>query len=245
MEKKQPGAMIMAVGGVLMAVGAVLTWLSFKIDPTELAAAFKDKTGVDVTGVAGFPRSETRSFAGTRGWEGKLALVAGVVVLAIAIAALVGAVKGSIVAWLAFAGAAAGMIGAVYVLSTKSGKVSSQVSGLKTSLAPTLSKLGISSTALDHLFKVTTGIGVYVVLGGGVVAIVGGLMVMRKDAAPVMDAATQMVSAPATGSGLGTPTPPVSPGVPPVSPPISTPPTPPATPEPPAPMGDGGGSVPS
>ncbi len=78
MEKKQSGAILMVVGGALMVVGSFLTWLTAKIDLVAFADAIKKETGVDIGGLPGFSSTpNSSSIAGTKGWEGKLALIGG------------------------------------------------------------------------------------------------------------------------------------------------------------------------
>ncbi len=244
MEKKQPGAIIMAVGGALMAVGSIMTWLTLKIDVTAFTDAIKQQTGIDLGGAAGLSTlQKPTSVAGTKGWEGKLALVAGIVVLVVAIAAIAGAVSGSKASRAAFIGAALGIFGAAYVLLTKSHELSNGISDAKTSLAPSLATIGISPSVFDHIFSISNGIGLYVAIAGGVVAIAGGIMLMGKGAAAPATMGTgmsePMAAPPVSGSGFGSPaapTPPMSPPAdttPPISPPVETPAAPPMPQEPP------------
>ena len=228
MEKKQPGAIIMAVGGALMAVGSFMTWLTLKIDVTAFTDAIKQQTGIDLGGAPGLSTlQKPTSVAGTKGWEGKLALVAGILVLAVAIAAIAGAVSGSKASRVAFIGAALGIFGVAYVLLTKSHELSNGISDAKISLAPSLATIGIGPSVFDHIFSISNGIGLYVAIAGGVVAIVGGVMLMGKGAAApaTMGTGEPMAAPPVGGSGFGgpaAPTPPMSP--PPMSPPADTPP---------------------
>ena len=72
MEKKQPGVILMVVGGALMVVGSFLTWLTAKIDLVAFADAIKKETGVDIGGMPGFSSTpNSSSIAGIKGWEGR------------------------------------------------------------------------------------------------------------------------------------------------------------------------------
>lgn len=72
MEKKQPGAILMVVGGALMVVGSFLTWLTAKIDLVAFADAIKKETGVDIGGLPGFSSTPNSSLiAGTKGLGGE------------------------------------------------------------------------------------------------------------------------------------------------------------------------------
>lgn len=234
MEKKQPGAILMVVGGALMVVGSFLTWLTAKIDLVAFADAIKKETGVDIGGLPGFSSTpNSSSIAGTKGWEGKLALIGGVLVLALGIAAIVGKVTGSRAARFAFIGGALGIFGGLYVMLTKS----SGIADAKAGAAGTFTAAGVSPSVLDNIFTVSVGVGLYLTLIGGIAAIVGGVMSMGKGATTAtMPAATMgaVADAPAAGAGWE----------PPAAPPM-VPPSMPATPPtqvPPAPMGDAGGA---
>src|SRR5205085_11628334 len=181
------------------------------------------------------------SFAGLRGWEGKLALIGGLLVLGVGIAALVGSASGSLAARCAAIGGAVALFGAVYVLIRKAG----ELADAKASAAPALAGSGISTSVFDDAFKISTGIGLYMALIGGIVAIIRGIMLIGKGASSATaTAAPPITFATATDAGFGTPTkPPVSaPVSSPVSPSVSAPPAPPTTPAPPTPPGDGGGA---
>jgi hypothetical protein len=233
MEKKQPGAILMVVGGALMALGSFLTWLTASLDLSALAAAIKQQIGVDVSGVPGFANTQhSFSAAGTKGWEGKLALVVGIVALAVGLVVILASLSNSVASKVAFATGGIGILVAVEAMLTKS----SGIESAKMGSAGQLSALGLTPSVFDNAFKVSVGIGLYMAIVGGIVAIVGGIMLLGKDAATATaTTATSTEGAPAAGSGWEAPAAP-----PPMAPP-SMPATPP-TPEPPAPMGDAGGA---
>ena len=130
MEKKQPGVILMVVGGALMVVGSFLTWLTAKIDLVAFADAIKKETGVDIGGMPGFSSTpNSSSIAGIKGWEGKLALIGGVLALALGIAAIVGKVTGSRASRFAFIGGALGIFGGLYVMLTKSSGIADAKAG--------------------------------------------------------------------------------------------------------------------
>ncbi|MEA2558050.1 MAG: hypothetical protein QOG88_1588 [Actinomycetota bacterium] len=250
MEKK-PGAVVIIVGGALMTIGAFLTWVTAKVDLTAFADAIKEKTGVDVTGVPGFSSvAKSYSAAGIKGWEGKLALVGGLLALGLGVAAIIGSVSHPLAGRIAAAGGALGILGAGYVLV----RTSSAIADAKASMATEVTTLGLSPSIVDTIFKVSTGIGLYLTLLGGVIAIVGAIMLMRT-ADPVTTAVAPSGAPAGPGSGFGAPTAPMAstpagassappPAAP--SPPAVPPTTQVAPPEPPAPMGGGtGGDDPS
>jgi hypothetical protein len=236
MEKK-PGGIALLVGGALMAVGSVMTWLTASVDLTALAAAVKQQIGVDISNAPGFTSVQhTFSAAGTRGWEGKVALIVGIAALAIGIGVVVAMLSGAVASRVALATGAVGVIVALEALLTKS----SGVENAKAASAGQLAGSGLTPSVFDNAFKVSVGIGLYVTIVGGIVAIIAGVMLMGKDAHPVM--ATGLgETPPMAGSGFGGPSATPAPPVPPSQ--VSSPPTAPPmgqVPEPPSSPGDGG-----
>jgi hypothetical protein len=200
--------------------------------------------------------AKSYSTAGIKGWEGKLALVGGLLALGLGVAAIVGTVAQPLAGRIAAAGGVLGILGAGYVLV----RTSSAIADAKASMATEVTTMGLSPSIVDTIFKVSTGIGLYMTLLGGIVAIVGAIMLMRA-AAPVATAVAPSGAPAGPGSGFGAPAAPMTPppagsssppppaapttAVAPPTTPAAPPETPAAPPEPPAPMGGSGGDVPS
>ena len=231
------GVILTAVGGVVMAVAAVLTWGKVALDIDAFAKAL----GVDPSALAGAVGETSKKFAGTSGWEGKVALACGVVAAIVAVAAFARREL-----WKTLGGVAivAGVIGALMALKVVADK-GNAVADAKASAGPTFAAAGIDPSILDTVFKVTLEIGVWLCIAGGVLAILGGLMLLMKQSS-AMPAMAGMpggaVPPPMTDSGFGTSdvagsmaTAPATPP-PPMDTPTTTPPTspPPADPIPPA-----------
>jgi hypothetical protein len=184
--------------------------------------------------------STSKSFAGTSGSDGKIALVCGIVVLLLALVVWARPQFRVPVGVLAIVGGLVGGGLALYDISKK-GDI---VAGAKETAAPALAQLGLPSSILDSAFKVSLGIGIYLCVVAGVVAVVGGLMIlMQRSPAPV--AASEGMSggftAPPPPSDMGFGGSPVAPPSMPAAPAAdATAPTdqPTAPPEPTAPSGD-------
>lgn len=233
MEKK-PGAMVLVVGGALMSVGALLTWLTAKLDLSAVAAAVKQQIGIDISTVPSFANSQASfSAAGTKGWEGKLALLLGIIAIVVGIVLIVATMSASVASRVGLVTGAIGILVAVEAMLTKS----SGIDSAKAASAGSLAGSGLTPSIFDNAFKVSVGIGLYITIVGGVLAIVGGIMLAGKEDA-VMSATP--ASAPMASSGFDAPAPTTAPPMP--------PPMPSSAPEPPA--GDAGamndpGGVPS
>jgi hypothetical protein len=242
------GVILTAIGGVVMAVAAVLTWGKVALDVDAFAKAL----GVDPSALAGAVGQTSKTFAGTSGWEGKVALACGVVAVVVALAAFA---RRELWKTLGLVSVVAGGVGASVALKVVATK-GNAVADAKSAAGPTFAAAGIDTSILDTVFKVTLGIGIWLCIAGGVLAILGGLMLLMKPS--VLPAMAGMpggaVPPPMSDSGFGTSTvagsmaAPVSPPPPPMDAPAISEPAPPpaADPAPPATdttSGDAGGGT--
>lgn len=219
MEKK-PGAIVLVIGGALMSVGAFLTWLTAKLDLTAVAAAVKEQIGIDISTVPSFANSQASfSAAGTKGWEGKLALIVGIVALVIGILLIVATMSASVASRIGLVTGVIGILVAVEAMLTKS----SGIDSAKAASAGSLAGSGLTPSIFDNAFKVSVGIGLYVTILGGVLAIVGGIMLAGKEKAAPMSA--PMSGTPMASSGFDAPAAAAAPPMPPAMPTSSEPPT--------------------
>ena len=237
-----PGAILGIIGGAALVIGSFLTWVTVSLD----IAKFAQILGVDASALQSATGSTTFSAAGTHG-DGKITLVVGLIAVVGAILVLVGAARKAGYAVVAVAG----VIGAgicVFEIASKS----SQINDALSNAGPALAAAGISADTLKSVFNVSWGIGLWICLAGGVVALIGGIIGLMSKGGPETQSAP-MAAGPVMGSpvdsGFDAPTPPVAPPpptVPPVAPPSTdvTPPTittPPPT-EPTPPPAEGGGT---
>jgi hypothetical protein len=198
-----------AIGGVLLLVGAFLTWVTVSVDLAKLGTAF----GVDLSSVS---VPTVFHAAGTKGWEGKLAVVAGVIAIVGVVLGLK-AVKKS--APLLLVGGAIGAFAAIYAASFEK---TSAINDVNAEFA----RSGFPGKVSDFL-SITLGIGLWICLIAGILCIVGGIMAfMAKAPVSVAAASPSMM----TGGGFGASTP--APNPPPATPMTTPPPVPPADPAP-------------
>lgn len=247
------GAILTAIGGVALAVGSVLTWAKVSLD----LKAFADALGVDESALAGAVGQTSKSFAGTSGNDGKIALACGVVAIVVAVAAYM---KRELWMTLGVLSIVAGLVGGGLALYDI-GRKGAVISDAKSAAAPSLTAAGVDPGILDNVFKVTLEIGIWLAAAGGVVAILGGLMLIMKRSS-VQPAMAGMpggaVPPPMSDSGFGTSAvagsmaAPVTPPPPPMDPAMDAPATsepvspPAADPVPPASdptVGDEGGGT--
>jgi hypothetical protein len=225
------------VGAVLLVLGSFLTWATVSIDLGKFAAALgvdEATLGAAITG----PTSKSASGL-SDGADGIFTLIAGLVVVGLAflLRAKPAARKpiglGIVLAGLVGAGVA------LYDISQVNDVRDSALGGLNAALAGT----GIGGDALDGVVNVSTGIGIWICVVGGIVAIVAGFLSAfgRGSEAGVSDAgAFAATGAFAGGDAPGfaeappapatAPSEAAAPPAPAVVPPPEAPPRPPADP---------------
>jgi hypothetical protein len=166
------------VGAVLLVIGSFLTWATVSIDVAKFASALgvdEATLGAAITG----PTSKAASGL-SDGADGIFTLIAGLVVVALAflLRAKPAARKpiglGIVLAGLVGAGVA------LYDISQVNDVRDSALGGLNAALAGA----GIGSDALDGVVNVSTGIGIWICVIGGVIAIVAGVMAAFGGAPP-------------------------------------------------------------
>lgn len=194
------GPMLAVAGGVLLAIGSVLTWAKASID----LDAFAQALGVDPAQLQGAVGAETsKVVSGTSTTDGKLALACGLVAVILGVIAYSKRDKWKILGVVTLiAGVVGGGI-ALYDITKKDDVIAEA----KAAVGPTLASIGLDSSILDNIFKVSLGIGIWVCVVGGVVALLGGLMmIMNRSSvgAPAMAGVSSGAMAPTSDSGFGT-----------------------------------------
>ena len=215
--KASPVPMILGiVGGALLFIGSFLTWATASIDVSKFAEAL----GVDPALLQSAVPDTSYSTSGTGGSDGIITLIAGLVVIVVAVVLFVKADLGKIMGALMVVGGAIGAGIALYDLST----LNSAKDDILGEAAGVLQGAGIDPGVLNDVVKVSAGIGIWVCILGGLIAMVGGIMALmnKASAAPAMTSSTGTSAAPATSGFESSP---------PAAPPMSTP----AAPQPPAP----------
>lgn len=146
------GAILAIAGGALLAVGSFLPWITLTQGGVSDSATGMDGSDGWVTLTAGLVAVAVGAIAlrASRRALGVLAMVAGLV------------------------GAGLGVYDALTVKDSIAGEVASQA-GVSVEDA----RLALDQGIAAGLFDISTGIGLYLVIGGGVIALVGGLMSMK------------------------------------------------------------------
>jgi hypothetical protein len=225
MESKwSTGSILGIVGGIGLAISAFLNWGTVTLDAGKLASAL----GIDPSVIPpGSIPGASQSVTGTDGWEGKVAIAAGVVAVVVAIFAMREARKGLGVL-LIVAGIVGGGV-ALYDVIT----VNDQKDSAIEDMTPQLQAAGIQPSQLSDAIDVSLDAGIWICIVAGIVVIAGGAMVRSREGA-ASAAATSTGLGTGMGTGIGSPTPPAA------APATMTPPAPsmPA-PEPSPPPGGG------
>ncbi len=161
------------VGGIALAIGSFLNWATVSVNFDKIATAL----GIDPAQIpAGVRAQGTVSVTGWKSGDGKWTLVAGVVV-AVASVLLSMASSRQVVAIVMLVGGAVGGGLALYDATI-------QKNNAIDNAAAQFSNIGLPGTIRDY-FSVSLGIGIWLCIAGGVVAIVAGIMAMTSRAPSV------------------------------------------------------------
>jgi hypothetical protein len=183
------------VGGVALAMGSFLTWATVSVNFDRIATAL----GIDAAQIPPDVRAQgTASVTGWKGGDGKWTLVAGVVV-AVAAALLAMASSRRVVGIVMIVGGAVGGGLALYDATI-------QKNDAIDNAASTFTGIGLPGVLRDY-FSISLGIGIWLCIAGGVVAIVAGVMAMAARA-PSLTATTSAPTfasppPPASDAGFG------------------------------------------
>jgi hypothetical protein len=179
------------VGGVALAVGSFLTWATVSVNFDKIATAL----GIDPAQVPADVRAQgTASVTGWKGGDGKWTLVAGIVVV-VAAALLAMASSRRIVGIVIIVGGAVGGGLALYDATIQKNDVIDNA-------ASTFSGIGLPGELRDY-FSLSLGIGIWLCIAGGVVAVVAGVMAIATRASIV--SATADLPGGVTGPPLSVP----------------------------------------
>jgi hypothetical protein len=189
--KRSTGSIVAIVGGAALAIGAFLTWATASIDVPALASLL----GVDESTLSGAFDQTSKSISGLDAdADGKWALAMGIIVVVLALIYLLRArARVAVGVLIILAGLAGGGI-ALYDITTVDDAKQDAIAQVE----PELQAAGIDTSTLGDIFDISLGVGIWVCALGGLVAILGGAMVLAVgDEAPAAGAAAME-----TGSGM-------------------------------------------
>lgn len=203
------------VGGALLVIGSLMTWASVSINVANIAQA----VGIDPSAIPAGTFPGTQTVSGSSLSDGKIALVCGIVAL-IAAVLIIMATGRTLAAVLLIVGGLAG--GGIALYDGLNGKDDAVSEGVKQ-----LTALGVPGD-VKSFFDVSIGIGIWICVVGGFLAIVAGILSLRgkPPAAVGMSSGGAMGSGMSTGvagssempSGMSTPATPATPAAPPTPP---------------------------
>jgi len=219
-NKKSLGSILAIVGGAGLSISAFLSWASVSIDLEVVARVL----GVPAGTIGSIPGA-SQSAQGVDGWEGKVAVAAGIVAIVIGVITLREVRKGLGVL-LVVAGIAGGGV-ALYDVATAKSQVQKGFNAGLDEFRPQLEAQGIDTSALDDALIVSLDAGIWICVISGIVVLAAGLLVRSTEQSAPSTAAVGL----ATG-GFGSPTAPGPQSAPPMIPlgPQSAPPMTPASP---------------
>jgi hypothetical protein len=185
------GAILASIGGALLAVGSFLAWAEVSGGGTSVTAK-----GVD-------------------GSDGYITLAAGAVALLVGIAMMTRQARRMLAVLVVLAGIVGGGIGLYDALTAKDSVLDAAAEELATSFGASAEQVRVAlDQAIDAgQLNVSISIGLYVVIAGGVVALIGGIFGLPGSAAEPAATAGRFASAPPAeaiegGTAPPAPTPP-------------------------------------
>ena len=210
-SKPSAGAIVAIVGGIMLAIGSFLTWATVSVDTTALINKLAETLGLPPEQLQGLSTdSFSNSVSGWDGSDGKITLVVGVIII---IAAIVIFAKPRLRVAMGVVMIVAGLVGggvAAYDASRVKDVANDAEAAAVAAAGSELEGSGLSvGDFFEGAFDVTAGVGLWVCIAGGVIALVGGVLALRerRDVSPAaMGAATSTTAAPAAaGTGFDAP----------------------------------------
>lgn len=168
-----PGTAAIVIGGVLVVLGSILTWA---------------KLAMNMPG----PGAKAEALSGMGGGDGKITLALGALAIAVAVGSLLVKAKGGLGVGLAVvslaAGALAAIVGVMFAMDVHTHALDYAISraGQNPAEYP-----GPARTILDQATAVTRGWGLYLVILGGVVVVIGGILAAADLRARLLAAAPE------------------------------------------------------
>lgn len=152
------------VGGIALAIGSFLNWATVSVDFDKIATAI----GIDPADVPADVRAQgTVSVTGWKGGDGKWTLVAGVVVVVAALLLSMASSRRAVGIVMLVGGVVGGGLALYDATIQKNDAIDNAAS--------TFAGIGLPGELRDY-FSIALGIGIWLCVAGGVLAIVAGIM---------------------------------------------------------------------
>jgi hypothetical protein len=157
------------VGGIALAIGSFLNWATVSVDFDKIATAI----GIDPADVPADVRAQgTVSVTGWKGGDGKWTLVAGVVVVVAAVLLSMASSRRVVGIVMLVGGVVGGGLALYDATIQKNDAIDNAAS--------TFAGIGLPGELRDY-FSISLGIGIYLCILGGVIAIIAGIMAMMSQ----------------------------------------------------------------
>jgi len=194
-QKRSPAAPILGlIAGVLLVIGSFLTWVVGSVDASRLESNIAGAMGVDPTMMAGTAGGNASySVSGVQdGGDGVITLVLGLVVVVLAVVVFSRAGRARAVGTIMLLAGLISSATALYDLS----RVADVKDEAITAAASGMEALGLDRSVFDGVFKMSAGIGLYLCALGGVLAVIAGILVLARKAAPAASIGETMAARP-------------------------------------------------
>jgi hypothetical protein len=158
------------VGGIALAIGSFLNWATVSVDFDKIATAI----GIDPADIPPDVRAQgTVSVTGWKGGDGKWTLVAGVVVVVAAVLLSMASSRRVVGIVMLVGGVVGGGLALYDATIQKNDAIDNAAS--------TFAGIGLPGELRDY-FSISLGIGIWLCIVGGVLAMVAGIMAMTSQA---------------------------------------------------------------
>jgi hypothetical protein len=166
-------AILGIVGGIALAIGSFLNWATVSVNFDKIATAI----GIDPADVPADVRAQgTVSVTGWKGGDGKWTLVAGVVVIVAAVLLSMASSRRVVGIVMLVGGVVGGGLALYDATIQKNDAIDNAAS--------TFAGIGLPGELRDY-FSISLGIGIWLCVAGGIVAIVAGIMAMTSSPSTV------------------------------------------------------------
>ena len=194
-QKRSSVASILGlVAGALLVLGSFLTWVSASANASKLETNIASAMGVDASTIAGSAGGDVSYTASgvSDGGDGVITLVAGIAVILLAAVLFRRSGRARVLSALVLLGGLIAAATTLYDLGTISGAKDDAIAAA----APSIEAIGLDRSVFDGVFTVSAGIGLYVCIVGGLLAVIAGILFLARKELPQGPAGGTMAARP-------------------------------------------------